>query len=85
MKKLLFSISAVAITALTGCAGQNAAKGFAAMGANLAKDHALVIIHNDLMTPWGQQKGHIVRVGDLTNTVVISADGQVMVNPPAKP
>ncbi len=85
MKKTFVILSAlVAIGSFTGCVGQNATKGFVAMGANLAKDHALFIVDNKLMTPWGQQNSRIVRVGDLTNTVTVSPEGVVTVNAQAK-
>jgi len=79
MKKILIISATVAL--LTGCVGANATKGLASLSSNLSKDHALFIVNTDLITPWGQQKGKLVRVGDLTNTVTVSPEGTVTVNP----
>lgn len=59
---------------LTGCAAGSAAKFAKALG----NDHAIFVINAG--TPYGQQK--IVRIGETTNSVLVTPEGAVNVNGP---
>ena len=75
MKKLLnIALLGASALAMTGCAG--GAKFVKAFG----EDRAVATLN--VGTPWGVQ--HVVRVGETTNTVIITPDGAVSINPPAK-
>jgi len=72
MKKLSAILGLSALVALsTGCAGMGT------VSRNLKDDGAIVIL--EMGTPWGNQK--LVRIGGQTNSVTVSPDGTVTINP----
>lgn len=68
MKKLL--ALTVGSMLLCGC------QGYGTISKNLSKDGAILWL--DVNSPWGKQKA--IRVGDTTNTVEITTDGDITIN-----
>jgi hypothetical protein len=68
MKKMLLVIPALL---LCGCTG------FGSLSKNLAEDAAIVKLK--IGSPWGLQD--VLRIGGTTNTVIITPDGSVTINP----
>jgi len=70
MRNVLLGL--LVVMGLSGCAAGSAAKFAKALG----NDKAIFVINAG--TPYGTQK--IVRIGDTTNSVVVTPEGQVSVN-----
>ena len=79
MKKLLL----VPIFALTGCA--HFGTEMAQISKAIANDPASFTINLGLTTPWGSQTVKMTRVGGSTNSVIVSPDGVIQINPSAAP
>ncbi len=72
MKPLFALVGMIAITSLgSGCGG------LAKTARALSKDEAIVIV--EVNTPYGKQK--LTRIGGTSNSVEVSTDGTVVINP----
>lgn len=75
MRKL-FILTATAFVALVGAGCSS----LSSVAKQLKDDPAIVVVN--VGSPWGQQK--LVRIGGTTNSVAVSPDGTVTINPVAK-
>lgn len=64
---------------LSGCA--HFGTELAQVNKALAGDAATVVVNLGLTTPWGSQTVKMTRIGGQTNSVTVSPEGVVQINP----
>lgn len=72
-------VGLLVIGMLSGCA--HFGTELAQVNKALAGDTATVVVNLGLTTPWGSQTVKMTRVGGQTNSVTVSPEGVVQINP----